>query len=400
MDTVAIVPRWPDDGAAGREGVRSGGPGRDGDRQPHAGLVLRPGRLPRRRGRDGRGGPGGRGGRRDRRPRRGQGRSRRAGRRGRGDRAGRRASWRRSGGATPTWSSASTPGGRRSAGPSARPAPTCSTTRGRARTPALAAVAAEHGAGLVCSHAGGLPPRTDPHRVAYDDVVADVVATVTGLAERAVAAGVRRDGILVDPAHDFGKNTYHSLEVTRRLDEVVATGWPVLVAVSRKKFLGEVLDAEAGDRLEATLAATAVAAWLGGAVLPGARRAGHPPGAATPSASIRGTRPPARGPPRPGLRASGLGLDAARPAAAVSVRGLRPGLEGVEGGRHVAHPGHGRSRPEGVRSPARPAGPPARATGRRRRPGRARRPACRASPGSATPRSPAAPRACRARRAG
>ena len=87
--------------------------------------------------------------------------------------------------------------------------------------PGLAVVAAEHGAGLVCSHAGGLPPRTDPHRVAYDDVVADVVATVTGLAERAVAAGVRRDGILVDPAHDFGKNTYHSLEVTRRLDELV-----------------------------------------------------------------------------------------------------------------------------------------------------------------------------------
>ena len=58
--------------------------------------------------------------------------------------------------------------------------------------PGLAVVAAEHGAGLVCSHAGGLPPRTDPHRVAYDDVVADVVATVTGLAESAVAAGVRR----------------------------------------------------------------------------------------------------------------------------------------------------------------------------------------------------------------
>ena len=57
--------------------------------------------------------------------------------------------------------------------------------------PGLAVVAAELGAGLVCSHAGGLPPRTDPHRVAYDDVVADVVATVTGLAERAVAAGVR-----------------------------------------------------------------------------------------------------------------------------------------------------------------------------------------------------------------
>ena len=57
-----------------------------------------------------------------------------------------------------------------------------------------------------------------------------------------MAAGVRRDGVLVDPAHDFGKNTRHSLEVTRRLDELVATGWPVLVSLSNKDFVGETLD--------------------------------------------------------------------------------------------------------------------------------------------------------------
>jgi dihydropteroate synthase len=158
--------------------------------------------------------------------------------------------------------------------------------------PGLAAVAAEHGAGLVCSHAGGLPPRTDPHRVAYDDVVADVVATVTASAERALAAGVRRDGILVDPAHDFGKNTYHSLEVTRRLDEVVATGWPVLVAVSNKKFLGETLDVDTDNRLEASLAATAVAAWLGGRVFR-AHQVRETRRVLDTVASIRGTRPPA-----------------------------------------------------------------------------------------------------------
>jgi dihydropteroate synthase len=129
--------------------------------------------------------------------------------------------------------------------------------------PELATVAAEFGAGLVCSHAGGLAPRTRPHRVTYSDVLADVVASVTGLAERAVAAGVRPDGILVDPAHDFGKNTRHSLEVSRRLDELVATGWPVLVSLSRKDFLGETLDLPPADRLEGTLAATALAGWLG-----------------------------------------------------------------------------------------------------------------------------------------
>jgi dihydropteroate synthase len=129
--------------------------------------------------------------------------------------------------------------------------------------PALAEVAAQHGLGLVCTHAGHLPPRTRPHRIAYPDVMADVLATTVGLAERAVTVGVRPDGILIDPGHDFGKNTRHSLEVTRRLGEMTATGWPVLVAMSNKDFLGEALDLELGDRLEATLAVTAVAAWLG-----------------------------------------------------------------------------------------------------------------------------------------
>ena len=132
--------------------------------------------------------------------------------------------------------------------------------------PELAVVAAQTGAGLVCSHAGGLPPRTDPHRVAYDDVVASVTSAVVGLAERAVSLGVRRDGILIDPAHDFAKNTRHSLEVSRRLDELVATGWPVLVALSNKKFIGETLDAPTGARLVGTIAATAVAAWHGARV--------------------------------------------------------------------------------------------------------------------------------------
>jgi dihydropteroate synthase len=132
--------------------------------------------------------------------------------------------------------------------------------------PGLAEVAAATGAGLVCSHAGGLAPRTRPHRAAFPDVVADVVGTVTRLAQRAVQLGVRPDGILIDPAHDFGKNTRHSLELTRRLSELVDTGWPVLVALSNKDFVGETLDLPVPDRLEGTLAATAVSAWLGARV--------------------------------------------------------------------------------------------------------------------------------------
>jgi dihydropteroate synthase len=132
--------------------------------------------------------------------------------------------------------------------------------------PALAEVAGETGAALVCSHAGGLAPRTRPHRIAFDDVVGDVIRTVTRLAERAVSLGVRPDGILIDPAHDFGKNTRHSLALTGRLDELVATGWPVLVALSNKDFVGETLDVPLDQRLHGTLAATAVSAWLGARV--------------------------------------------------------------------------------------------------------------------------------------
>jgi len=159
--------------------------------------------------------------------------------------------------------------------------------------PELAAVAAAYGVGLVCTHAGGATPRTRPHRVEYDDVVADIVASTVAEAERALALGVARESILVDPGHDFGKNTRHSLEATRRLPELVATGWPVLVSLSRKDFVGETLDVAAPvDRLTGTLATTAVSAWLGARVY----RA-HDVAATRQTldmvAAIAGSRPPA-----------------------------------------------------------------------------------------------------------
>lgn len=132
--------------------------------------------------------------------------------------------------------------------------------------PELARVAAEFGTGLVCSHSGGLAPRTDPHRVHYRDVVADVVSGVCALAERAVSVGVRPDGVMIDPTHDFGKNTYQSLELTRRLGELAATGWPVLVAVSNKDFVGETLEVGLTERGDGTLAALAVSAREGARV--------------------------------------------------------------------------------------------------------------------------------------
>ena len=157
----------------------------------------------------------------------------------------------------------------------------------------LAEVAAEFGAGLVCSHAGGLPPRTRPFRVAYADVVADVLTGTLALAARAVAAGVEAARILIDPAHDFGKNTWHSLEITRRLAELAATGWPVLVSLSNKDFVGETLDAPLDERLSGTLATTAVSAWLGARVfrVHQVRETRH---VLSMVSAIRGDVPPAR----------------------------------------------------------------------------------------------------------
>jgi dihydropteroate synthase len=170
--------------------------------------------------------------------------------------------------------------------------------------PELVEVAGAGGVGIVCSHTGGLTPRTDPYRVAYpaqpgttderDGVVADVVDTLRHAAARAVAAGVPANSILIDPTHDFGKNTWHSLHLLRHTQALAALGYPLLVALSRKDFVGETLRGvpvtvdpglfaapsqaasrpssvtQAGlgpdDRLEGTLAATAIAAWLGARV--------------------------------------------------------------------------------------------------------------------------------------
>ena len=129
--------------------------------------------------------------------------------------------------------------------------------------PRLVEVAAAHGAGIVCSHTGGAAPRTRPHRMSYPDVVAAVLAEVTAQADRAQALGIDPGSILVDPTHDFGKNTFQGLELLRRADELVATGRPVLMALSNKDFIGETLGVGLDDRVEGTLAATALAAAAG-----------------------------------------------------------------------------------------------------------------------------------------
>jgi dihydropteroate synthase len=108
-----------------------------------------------------------------------------------------------------------------------------------------------------------------------------------------VAAGVDPARVVIDPAHDFGKNTWHSLEVTRRLAEMTATGWPVLLSASNKDFVGETLNVPPDQRLPGTLAATAISAWLGARIFR-AHQVVETRHVLDMVAAIRGDIPPAR----------------------------------------------------------------------------------------------------------
>ncbi len=163
---------------------------------------------------------------------------------------------------------------------------------GSGHDPEVPAVAAEHDAGYIAMHHGGAP-RTRPFRPSYEpDVVTAVVRRCAGLAETAIAAGVAPDRVVVDPGHDFVKTTYHSLEVSRRLPELAALGFPVLVALSNKDFVGETLDAALEQRVDGSLAA-AVFCVLRGASIVRAHEVGRTVDALRMTEALLGWRPPA-----------------------------------------------------------------------------------------------------------
>jgi dihydropteroate synthase len=118
----------------------------------------------------------------------------------------------------------------------------------------MAEAVADSDATLVITHSLAAP-RTVYPRPQYDDVVDEVVSFLRDRAAFAVSLGVPEERLIVDPGHDLNKNTLHSLEVTRRFDEIAAIGLPALAAVSNKDFIGETLDAERSERLEGSLAA-------------------------------------------------------------------------------------------------------------------------------------------------
>jgi dihydropteroate synthase len=122
------------------------------------------------------------------------------------------------------------------------------------RDPAMAEAVAGTGATLVITHSLAAPRTLHPSPQ-YEDVVGEVTGFLRERVELALSRGVRPEQIVIDPGHDLNKNTYHSLELTRRLDEVAEIGYPMLAAVSNKDFIGETLDVAHQDRLAGTLAA-------------------------------------------------------------------------------------------------------------------------------------------------
>jgi dihydropteroate synthase len=125
--------------------------------------------------------------------------------------------------------------------------------------PAIAALVAEAGVDCCLMHMQGEPRtmQTDPR---YGDVVDDVRAFLEERAAFAIGEGVAPERVQVDPGIGFGKTLEHNLTLLRRLDEIAALGFPVVVGVSRKSFLGALTGREAAaDRVAATVAANVLA---------------------------------------------------------------------------------------------------------------------------------------------
>jgi dihydropteroate synthase len=133
--------------------------------------------------------------------------------------------------------------------------------------PELADIVAGTGVTIVITHSLAKPPRTPVIRPTYGDVVGEIAAFLTDRVEFALSRGVRPEQIIIDPGHDLNKNTYHSLEITRRLAEITRIGYPTLVALSNKDFIGESLDAPQGERLDGTIAANTVCILQGARLL-------------------------------------------------------------------------------------------------------------------------------------
>ncbi len=134
------------------------------------------------------------------------------------------------------------------------------------RAPGARAVAAETQAGVCLMHMQG-EPRTMQDSPRYGDVVAEVIDFLQRERHACVEAGVARDAIALDPGIGFGKNLQHNLDLLRELPRFAALGSPVLVGVSRKRMIGDILRKALDERLYGGLGLAALAVVNGARII-------------------------------------------------------------------------------------------------------------------------------------
>ncbi|MDY7528922.1 MULTISPECIES: dihydropteroate synthase [unclassified Cryobacterium] len=132
--------------------------------------------------------------------------------------------------------------------------------------PLMADIVADSDATLVVTHSLARPRMPHP-APRYGDVVGEVAAFLRERTELALSRGIPAERIIIDPGHDLNKNTRHSLELTRRLPEIAALGYPTLVAVSNKDFIGETLGRARDERVEGSLAAAVFSIMQGARIV-------------------------------------------------------------------------------------------------------------------------------------
>ncbi|MBD5657749.1 MAG: dihydropteroate synthase, partial [Candidatus Eremiobacteraeota bacterium] len=133
--------------------------------------------------------------------------------------------------------------------------------------PALAPTVARYDAALVVMHLKGELNVRDPAGYPYDDALAEILDFLRDRTERALAAGVARDALIVDPGLEFGKEPQTDFEILNRFGDLRSLGYPILFAASRKSFLGRLFDRPAKELLVPSLATAAIGVAAGAALL-------------------------------------------------------------------------------------------------------------------------------------
>lgn len=130
----------------------------------------------------------------------------------------------------------------------------------------MAEVVAKHNAYIIIMHMRGTP-KTMQNNPSYKDLLKEVKKELNESITIALEAGIKKDRIILDPGIGFGKRFEDNLVLLKNLEELKKLGYPILIGASRKRFIGDILDAEVKDRLEGSLAVASIASIKGADIM-------------------------------------------------------------------------------------------------------------------------------------